>query len=230
MRHLCGWWGVGVLVGGCVAKDGGDDTGTADTVTTRPGGDGVCSTWTGYVAGRTWRYAYDPAAATQGSWEDTLATIGADGAVTVHQELSQANAATTYVATTDTDYRCDDDGLWLLSTHSEWVSTFEGVESEGWLDATWDAAGPIQPRGLALGARWDWAYDYSYTASYGDGAQAGYVTYEVESVGAIEVPAGDYEAAQVFQTTDQGASLRTWVADDVGLVATEAAELVAVFE
>lgn len=229
MRGLAVFLGLTALAcsGGKDAE--GDDSG-AVTEPVVDGGTGVCSTWTGFVAGRTWRYATDSAAATQAEWRDTVTTLDADGAVSLHQELLQTTSGTTYTSVTDTQYRCEPDGLWLLGTQSAWVSTVDGVETEGWLDGTWTAEGPVQPRGLAVGTRWEWAYDYSYTASYGDSADSGRVETEVEASAPISVPAGEYAAVQLFQTTESGASLRSWVADGVGLVANESVELVAVYE
>lgn len=217
-----------VLVGCVGGKAPEDDSGGPTGGTT--GVDGSCGPWTGFVDGRTWRYVYTAGGATEGEWSDVLGTIAADGTVTSHRSLAQTNGATAYAAETDTVYRCKADGLWLVSASSTWTSTFDGATSEGWQDSAWASSGPVAPRVLDVGTRWEWSYDLTYTASFGDGAQAGTVTYEVEASESVATVAGTWDALQVFETTDQGASLRSWYAQDVGLVATETVELVAIFE
>lgn len=217
MRFVIGM----VLTAGCLGGKDGEDT--ADTT-----GEGAatCDSWTGYVDGRQWTYAYPKSSSSDGGWTSTV-TVDA-GAVTLTQVGDQDNSQAQVHTEANYGYRCDADGLWLLTGDTTTTSVVDGVETQSWIQGTWDSEGPVQPPRLTMGDTWAWGYTYTYTSSDGDGGYEGDVDYRAEVEEEIEVPAGTYAAMRVFQSADQGASGRSWFADGVGLVATDTVELVEV--
>lgn len=206
---------LGILVAGCHGKVADDTAASA-----------VCGDWSGVQSeSSTWIWTLQVDTTTA---DLTTHVVSLDSAgVTLESAYAYH---TIYVDSTNDEtavYRCDADGLWeLSSTATSDVTNSEAGETVNTKVTTYETPFLVLPAALAMGDTWQatatgtveesatgatHAFDYTSNATVAD---------EID----VSVAAGDYRALRVDRE-EVGATLQSWYAQGVGLVAADDREL-----
>lgn len=154
------------------------------------------------------------------SWEES------DGVVLITVEQSGSFAVTGYESYTTlqrSSYRCDADGVWLLSTRLEYAYTYHGAAYSGWSEVSYtDPMLVLRPE-LTVGSSWG-STTHTVTTTSSGGAPEQDLAYHFEVSGeeSISVPAGEFSALKLVNTLDGS---EVWLDADAGLVRSANMEL-----
>lgn len=173
-----------------------------------PEADPLCPSYSGLtVLGRTWEYE---AFAGEERWSVELAELGVGG-VTLEGE-----------GWTET-YVCDADGLWAVSRREE--------AGEGWADWQFDPPALTMPAAFAPGDAWTTEAAWHYSDSEGETRTESLSTQrEVVAVVESNVAAGSFDALELHVLGGEAGEDTEYRAAGVGLVLTDAAQLVKVVD
>lgn len=202
---------------------GGDDTGDDG------GAAGPCPAYSGYAAvGNAWTYGYtsDYEAEAGYAYEVDMEVVGFDVAGADATVTLAFDAALTYDAggsqTTSSTYvyRCTAEGLFADTMSSEWVSTFGGNSTEGWVEAVYEDDGPQLPHGIDVGSTWTVATTVTSTSSTSSEPSSAQWSYTAVATGreSVEVPAGAFDALLVEYDYDTSSTVVSALDRGVGLV------------
>jgi hypothetical protein len=206
----------------------GDDSGSDDT-----GGhqnhdsDGIfdanCPAYSGFAYLDTmWKYAFIniDLQGTTTVWVDSATP---EGVTTLAISDAGVEAYTNHSEIT-TDYRCDADGLWLQSTHTEYEVSYGGEPTKGWNEVVFSPGVLLIPADLAVKSQWTSHYLGTMTSMMGKSSPVDYtVENEARNEVSIEVPAGTYDCLRILLFGKvEGME---WLEHDVGTVETENSEL-----
>lgn len=205
---------------GTDSAGGGGDTGPGEADELPWEGD--CPAPSGFADGAHFEYEYNEAwqsaNARTGSWAFDVSK-GDDGVYTVNGTASSAGSNITYDEENVATYKCDGEGLWLLTLNIESV-TVVTEEARGSLDYEFTAPALIMPLETEIGKKWTTTYDGTYTTEVGAKRNADAVyDWEIEAVDAVSAPAGDWNAERWVQTSQAGTPFTEWRVSGLGMVA-----------
>ena len=222
--------GLGVVA--CGDKDDTDapegdtdaDTDT-DTDTDADTDVGACGAWTGIDGvGATWSYDFadDDIAGTVNN--EITAYDGSTGLVTASSFSDLTGTDYTLTSTTTSEYRCDGEGMWMLSQYTEYDMDYAGTPIEGWTDTVYEPAALLIPTDINVGDTWTTAYVGTTTTNMTDATPfESTVEQVVIEEREVTVPAGTYDTMYVeFSGDGDGFS---YIARGVGQVKSNVTEL-----
>ena len=220
---------LGISSVACGDKDDTGSEGDTDTDTdTDADGDtdaGPCSAWTGIQGvGTTWAYDFaDEGLAGTVDNEITAYDTGT-GLASAESYSMLVSADYTITSNTTTDYRCDDEGFWMLAQYTEYAMDYDGTVYDGWTDSSYDPPALLIPSELAVGTSWTTSYVGTTETSVSEPAPfESSVQQQVVEERAVTVPAGSYDTLYVEFTGDgEGFS---YIASGVGQVKSNVTEL-----
>ncbi len=173
-----------------------------------PDGDLLCPSYSGLTAvGRIWEYE---AFAGDERWSVELTELGVGGVTLVGEGWTEA-------------YLCDTDGLWAVSRHD--------IDGDFWADWQFDPPALRMPAAITPGDAWTTEAAWHYTDS--DGASnVESLSTQVEVLAAVEsnVSAGSFDALELHVLDGNAGEDTEYRAAGVGLVLTDAAQLVEIVE
>lgn len=226
---------ITLLLLGCAGgKDGGKDgdgDGDGGGDTTDINWTGACPAASGIGTATVWEYeyneAYQDANDATGSYSVIVGDPGDNGEITLITAIETTSGNRSFESTSTSEYGCDDEGLWLLTTYYEYtVTVYEPYE--GFEDYAFEAPILMMPQSVASGENWESVYKGTFETELGTRLAVNYsVTTEVTGTEDVTVPAGEYHAMVWTQTRSTGAESTVWVANGTGMVASEEADLVA---
>ena len=187
--------------------------------------DATCSRYSGIQGvGTTWEYDLS-GSSYEGSY--TLVVTDLDGGdVTMEQHQEYAGTGYTYEADAVLSYRCKDEGMYLSSNRTEYVTVSSGSSYEGWSETTYTPSALVLPYDLAVGDTWDVTMNYTTETGTTDPISGSLsYSYEVVKEEEVEVEAGTYTALKVSSKVS-GSTYSSWIAKGVGTVQGDGTELV----
>ena len=206
-----------VLVAGCGGKDGGTDDSASAPLD--------CGAYSGIQdVGSSWSWDYEVDGQEADLSAEVTAISGSD--VTIESSYDYSYTYVDYHQSETDAYRCDADGLWLLSMATEYDLTRDEGETQGTKDTNYDEPRLLLPLTFAVGDTWDEHVVGSVTDS---GTDSTYnfdyiITATAYSAESVSVEAGDYDTMLVTEDA-VGDILKWWRAKDVGIVKADDREL-----
>jgi hypothetical protein len=160
---------------------------------------GPCGPWTGISGlGTTWSYSFADADLS-GTVDNEITAYDAGAGLVTAESLSDLTGPDyTLSSTTTTEYRCDGDGYWMLSQHTEYAMDYAGTPIEGWTDASYDPPALLIPHDIQVGD--SWTTSYIGTTETNMSAPAPFESSVVQTVieeQSVTVPAGTYDTLYV---------------------------------
>lgn len=206
-----------------------DDTDTAgDTGGSDPAACGAYSA--AHLVGAEGVYRYNDVAEAELGYSGTYTSVTASfdaatgTAVMTSESTVSGSAFRSYTSSTVGRYRCDEDGLWMVSYTLEWdYETSAGYADSGWTEATYGAY-LVMPADPGVGDTWSATGTATYDGSSGAGSYPYDLGYEVVGAESRTVAAGTYSTLRV-RSTASGSTSDFWIARDIGAVESEYAEL-----
>lgn len=213
---------------------GGDKLGRGDD--TAPEGDsegggggggglgGVCGAYSGVAGvGTRWEFNYQDGQGGGGDYFIEVTSIDGDR-VEQLSSLSATSADYSYSSETTSQYRCDDEGMFILSSKTDYMSVVAGQSYSGWTESTFTGAALILPRQLEVGLTWVSDQSYTYVDSSGSSDSFDVTfNFEVSAEEDVTVPAGTYTALRV---ESDGAEHGSHYTKGVGFIRSSYFELV----
>lgn len=191
--------------------------------------DNACGRWSGLQDERAWTYTWSEGAAVVGDWTTTLGRFdGVSGRMTTQGSTIEPKVTRDY--TDEVEFTCDD-GFQLLSVSSVYAGLNEGEAYSGSTVTVYDPPVHVWPAEASDGDMWDAEYVGTVKVDGGKPTAFAYTVHnEVLAPEQLELPAGDFRAFAVRQTTGEGESAsvtRVFVAAEFGVVKGQAYELTA---
>lgn len=194
---------------------------------------GVCPEYTGFYGASTrssWRTRAEWEAENNASgtfaWTVTEWVESGDEA-TFTVEIAGVNALEGYDyynTRVVSRYRCDPDGLWLLSNRVGYEYSYGGQANSGWSEVVYVEPMLSVRAALEVGARWSGEGTMQVTTSQGTAYDQSYTYgFEVVSAPSVTVPAGEFQTLKLVSTEYESES---WLDAEVGAVRTLSTELV----
>lgn len=214
---------------------GGDKLGRGDD--TAPEGDseggggggggglgGVCGAYSGVAGvGTRWEFNYQDGQGGGGDYLIEVTSIDGDRVEQV-SSLSMTSADFSYSSETTSQYRCDGEGMFILSSTTDYTSVVAGQSYSGWTESTFTGAALILPRQLEVGLTWVSDQSYTYVDSSGSSDSFDVTfNFEVSAEEDVTVPAGTYTALRV---ESDGAEHGSHYTKGVGFIRSSYFELV----
>jgi hypothetical protein len=214
-----------------------DTATTPEVLPTVPAGP-QCPSPSGFdELGRTWTRSYTSAhaAATDesGQWTERVATYDVQDDVVnvvIHTDAAyEIPDFEDYTASLDATYRCDADGLWLLSQFTSFSYVFNGNPREGTVDLVYTEPPLLLPADAGRGSSWEIRArgDVTSTPPGDTTSFTVQTTATIASTAVINVRAGEFPEALAIDYTTDDVTTTEYVADGVGWILTADDELVA---
>jgi predicted small lipoprotein YifL len=184
-----------------------------------------CGPWTGIQGvGTAWSYSMQDASL-RGTVDNLITAYDAGtGLVTSESVSDLVGDGYTMESTTVSEYRCDDDGFWLLTQYTEYAMDYGGTPFDGWTDTIYEPAALIIPKSLDVGDTWTTSYTGTTETNVTDPtAFSSSVLQQVVEQSSVTVPAGTYDT--LYIEYDGDGSGYSHVARDVGQVKSNITEL-----
>jgi len=185
----------------------------------------LCGPWTGVQGtGATWSYNFVDANLS-GTVDNEVTDYNAGtGLVSAESYSVLVSADYTITSTTTTDYRCDDDGYWILGQYTEYSMDYSDTVYDGWSDSVYEPPALLLPLDIAIGDTWTTRYVGTTQTHVSDPSPfESTVQQEVIEEAEVTVPAGTYDTLYVeFSGDGEGFSN---IARGVGQVKSNVTEL-----
>ncbi|MFT7519088.1 MAG: hypothetical protein ACI9MC_001228 [Kiritimatiellia bacterium] len=130
-----------------------------------------------------------------------------------------------YVATSTGVYRCDDDGMWLLSSRWEYsfIAVADGQLYEGWTQTTYDS---YMAMPADVGSGWRTQSSALSEDHLGNETPSDVdATWTLSASTEVTVPAGSFDVTEfIYSSGDYRAS--SWMNERAGLIKSESSQLI----
>ncbi len=206
------------------APEGDTDT-DADTDTDTDTDVSACGAWSG-IEGVGTSWSYDVADGDLSGTVDNEITAydASTGLVTTLSVSALTGVDYSLDSTTTSEYRCDGDGMWLLTQYTEYAMDYAGTPIDGWTDSSYDPPALLLPVDIAVGDSWTTSYTGVTETSMTDpDTFSSTVQQTVVEERNVTVPAGTYDTMYVEYTGDGDGF--TYIARGVGQVKSNITEL-----
>ncbi len=211
----------------CTGK--GDDTGGPDAHDSTNDTDshlGACGAYMSGV-GSVLTYSFTAASQMTGTSVVTFTSLDSASGDAVFTSITDiASAQYTSSSTTIQNMRCQADGIFDLSSTTDYSVVASGTSFGGTTETTYGPPMLVLPADVAVGSNWDMSTDGTTTDS-----NAGSSTFSISQTAAVTgaesvtVPAGTYDTLAITYTPSSGDPSHAWIAAGVGTVKSDTTEL-----